>query len=71
MASEMTKAIYRLLRTDRSVTAAGVAHALRNDFLPTPLTIETERSLEWLVENGFATRWPDTGFGTEYRLVVR
>jgi hypothetical protein len=71
MASEMTKAVYLILSADKPVTAAGAAYVLRNDFVPLPLSVETERPLEWLADNGYAVRRPDTGFGIEYRKAVR
>jgi hypothetical protein len=66
MASELTKAIYHLLSETRPVTAAGACHVLRGEFTPVPAFAEAERSLDWLVRNGVATRNPDRGFGDEY-----
>lgn len=61
MASELTKAVYKLLTPDKPVTATGAAHLLR-DLELTPAYSELVDSLDWLVRNGYATRNPDTGF---------
>lgn len=71
MASEMTRAVYELLSEDKPVTAAGVAYLLRNDFVPLPLSVETEQSLDWLARNGYARTNGDSGCGLEYLKIRR
>lgn len=70
MTSELTRAVYELLSTDKPVTPAGVCYLLRTWDVP-PVIQEVEPSLDWLVRNGFASRGPDTGFGPEYLKTKR
>lgn len=66
MASDITRAIYKILKVDKPTTAAGTCYVLRDEFAPALSMTEAERSLEWLARNGYATRSPDRGFGAEY-----
>lgn len=71
MASEVARAIYRILKTESPTTAAGACHILRHEFTPVLLIEEAERSLELLAQNGLARRTADRGFGPEYLRIER
>lgn len=64
--NEITQAVYDLLTDDKPVTPAGAAYLLSIEFVPQPVSQETEYVLEWLTLNGFVRRTKDNGFGMEY-----
>jgi len=69
MASQVTEAVYELLRSeDKPFTAAGVCYRLHSAFVPTLVYSEAEMSLEWLYRSGYVSRKADGPMGPEYQV---